>query len=458
MRSAADFSVRCENIKMRLKNIPAAYFNSWWIPSAICLALVVAFTAAALLCWNWLAVISPVMFVCLAISCLGVLLAGVWNLFRTRWAKGVANLVLLLVCFVASFGWLGLLMLESMSGPSEDGFADNLSIPSDVEVAEPLNERVAAPGGAEDTFQQSLLASLSSAGNDDPTLTADVSALLEIHQNSPSTLMRFLAASPSWRVFREHGDLFATRRWMMGPKWRYNLHGYYTRHDIGAWSQGGIPNFQFRLTIGLSGNPQARMQLKATRMDAGQTRSLILSTGNQMHESRCVINAEDLVIEIFEQSEARERRLTKAALSHVEKELSHLSKHPDWTTIRSILPADSIRDGDPIFELWNSFQPGLYDSEIWINPGEPGILYLRAFELTKGTPLSVERLKEKSNEWIGWSDHPKELFFSNTHFTVYEGDWGNPYAARFEIWFCPDSGADDRKLMERIFKIEGWQR
>ena len=63
-------------------------------------------------------------------------------------------------------------MLESMSETSEDGFADNLSISSDVEVAEPFNEGVAAPVGQEDTFQHGLPASLSSVGNDDklPTI------------------------------------------------------------------------------------------------------------------------------------------------------------------------------------------------------------------------------------------------------------------------------------------------
>jgi len=86
------------------------------------------------------------------------------------------------------------------------------------------------------------------------------------------------------------------------------------------------------------------------------------------------------------------------------------------------------------------------------------MLYLKAFEVTKGTPLSVDRLKERANEWIGWSDDPEELFFSNTHFTIYEGDWGKPYAARVEVWFTPDLGGSDRKLMEKVFKIEGWQR
>ena len=62
------------------------------------------------------------------------------------------------------------------------------------------------------------------------------------------------------------------------------------------------------------------------------------------------------------------------------------------------------------------------------------------------------------DEWIGWSDDSSQLFFSNTHFVIYEGDWGKPYAARIEVWFVPDSGEDERKLIDRIFKIEGWQR
>ena len=39
-----------------------------------------------------------------------------------------------------------------------------------------------------------------------------------------------------------------------------------------------------------------------------------------------------------------------------------------------------------------------------------------------------------------------------------EGDWGKPYAARFEVWFKPGSGQRERKLLERTFRIEGWMR
>ena len=193
-------------------------------------------------------------------------------------------------------------------------------------------------------------------------------------------------------------------------------------------------------------------------MKAGDTGKAKLSAGNQMHESHCVIAADGLVVEVFEQSGAMERRLTGAALKHVETELAPLAEQPGWETIRRILPPDSIRKASPSLDLVNSFQPGLYDSRIRANPGEPGMIYLKAFEITKGTRLSADRLKEKSNEWIGWSGDPGEVFFSNTTFTIYEGDWGKPYAARFEVWFVPDSGGAERKLMEKVFKIEGWQR
>jgi hypothetical protein len=86
------------------------------------------------------------------------------------------------------------------------------------------------------------------------------------------------------------------------------------------------------------------------------------------------------------------------------------------------------------------------------------MIHLKAFEVTRNQHLTTDQLEERSNEWIGWSDDPAQLFLSNTHFKIYEGDWGKPYAARFEVWFVPDSGDSERKLFEKIFKIEGWQR
>lgn len=445
-------------MKNVFKRFLTRYFNSWWIPTLLFFILLVGFIAAAIPRWEPLAIVANALFCAAGVAFLGVISAAIWSLIKKQWSKGIVNVLLVVVCSAAMIFAFGFLMVASMFGPSEDGFADNLKIPSNIEIVEPGKELDAQPGRERDAFQAALLAALETPGGADATISGNITALLQLQESHPTILRRYLASSPAWRVFEERGNMFATRRWVIGSEWRYDLHGYYTQHDIDRWSEAGIPDFQSRFTIGFSGKPWARASRDATQMNAGQTRPLILSRGNQMHESRCVIKAGKLTVEVFEQSKTKERRLTKAALSHVENELSPLVSQPDLRTIHSILPDRSIRKGDPVFNLRNSFQPGIYDSEIWLNPGEPGMIYLRAFEVTNGTPLSVDRLKERSNEWIGWSDDTDELFFSNTHFTVYEGDWGKPYAARFEIWFTPDSGANDRKLMEKVFKIEGWQR
>jgi hypothetical protein len=128
----------------------------------------------------------------------------------------------------------------------------------------------------------------------------------------------------------------------------------------------------------------------------------------------------------------------------------------EWTP--ALLPPDATRHGQPTLDLFESFQPGIYDVEGWLNPRESGAIYLRAYEVTKGTRLSADRLGGTSYERIGWSAATDELFLYNVHIVIYEGDWGQPYTARFEVWFKPDSGAVERKLFERVFKIEGWQR
>lgn len=440
---------------MNLKEAISKYRNTWWIPLAVYLASLVLFAVVSLPQFARLNILSKTLFVLTLIALLGILSVALSHFIQKQWSKGLANLGIFLLCGVSAVMAFGFLMFASLFGPSEDGFADNLTIPQNIEVKEPLTELEPEPG-KEDGFQKSLLATLSSPGSDDPTVQATVTKLLTLQRNSPDILRRYLATSPSWRLFKEKDKVYATRRWMIGSEWLYTLHGYYTKHDIDTWSKFGTSNFQSRLTLGFSVSPWARVS--ATKLERDESRPLALSLGNQMQESWCLINADDIIVEIFEQSEAKERRLTKASQAYLEKEFAPLVASPTWETIRSVLPTKSIRHGQSSFNLRRSFQPGIYDSIIWINPGESGMIYLKAFEVTKGAPLSVRTLKEYSNEWIGWSNNPDELFFSNTHFTIYEGDWGKPYAARFEVWFTPDSGKADRKLLENVFKVEGWQR
>ncbi|HNS22904.1 MAG TPA: hypothetical protein PKH24_20565 [Sedimentisphaerales bacterium] len=239
--------------------------------------------------------------------------------------------------------------------------------------------------------------------------------------------------------------------------WLWKLHGYYLPHDLGRWSTDGIvSSFQLRTTIGLDNEPWVHSLHGVTWLQEGTLPQPIRLDKRWAYDSLVVVRCDGVVAEFFEQAAGPERRFTKAALRQLEAEFKTLLGQPDF--FLALLPVDSIRRGAPILNLYRGMQPGIYEVEAWINPGEPGLVYLKAFEVTRGTRLSSSDLRKYSNERTGWSDDPNELFYSNTNVTLYEGDWGQPYAARFELWFVPDSGQAERKLLERIFKIEGWQR
>lgn len=110
------------------------------------------------------------------------------------------------------------------------------------------------------------------------------------------------------------------------------------------------------------------------------------------------------------------------------------------------------------FQLYNSFQPGLYEYDLWIKSKQNGIVFLKAFEITQEIELSVPRLKERSSMRINNTNDSIKKFSTEDDFTIYEGDWGKPYGARFEIWFKPDNGEKEKKLLEKNYIIEGWMR
>jgi hypothetical protein len=110
----------------------------------------------------------------------------------------------------------------------------------------------------------------------------------------------------------------------------------------------------------------------------------------------------------------------------------------------------------PDLVLYNSDQPGMYEYDFWTDKIESGTIYLKAFEITQDEELSTDNVKKDSKISIYNSSDSIVRFSSTTRFTIYEGDWGKYYAARFEVWFRPTSGGQERKLFQKNFKIEGW--
>ena len=110
------------------------------------------------------------------------------------------------------------------------------------------------------------------------------------------------------------------------------------------------------------------------------------------------------------------------------------------------------------FQLYNSFQPGLYEYDLWIDSNQSGKVFLKVYEITQEVQLSPSSVRERSVMRISNTNGNLEKFSTKDDFTIYEGDWGKPYGARFEIWFKPDNEKGEKKLMEQNYIIEGWMR
>ncbi|MFB9078413.1 hypothetical protein ACFFLS_16080 [Flavobacterium procerum] len=126
------------------------------------------------------------------------------------------------------------------------------------------------------------------------------------------------------------------------------------------------------------------------------------------------------------------------------------SQRPDSITNRVVTKTE--------FQLYNSFQRGIYEYDFWIGKIESGTIYLKAYEITHNEALSANDLSRTSSIQIYNSSDSIKKFSTKDDFTIYEGDWGDPYAARFEVWFKPDNGKPERKLFSKNYKIEGWMR
>jgi len=393
------------------------------------------------------------------LSFLGLVAASIWNLVKKRWSTGIINALLVFGCAAVTVFTFCFLIFFSMFGPSEDGFADNLTIPKSIEIAEPDLDansamKVSASNGI-DELQGIVRKALTVPGGNSAEFIPAMPSLRGASTEHAKIFRDYIEASPDWHVFIEQGNCFASRCWSYEGEPQDSLHGYISEFE-------GDSRFQTRCLLCLDRKQWGRYSVQHVEEGIKPVKPE-MSRGNNLHESRVMIECGGVWIEIFEQSNNPERRVTKATVTALEKEFSEFERDPQAALARVRARSRELasrlagKEGYP-FRLQVGMQPGIYGVVYSLNPGEPGSVYLKAFEVTKGTPLSVDRLASASKTRMTWSTEPSERFGAKAGFTIYEGDWGKPYAARFEVWFKPDAGKTERKLAERIFKIEGWQR
>ena len=123
-------------------------------------------------------------------------------------------------------------------------------------------------------------------------------------------------------------------------------------------------------------------------------------------------------------------------------------------------PIEVIVDGfseKECLQVWNDFQGGLYQYSFYYPELPDGDVFLRCFEVTENIELSISRLRKASTVKV--IDHTEfGMIADKQNFTIYEGDWGDYYAARIEVWYKNARTGKETKLMEKIYRVEGWMR
>ena len=146
------------------------------------------------------------------------IVAWIVSLVKRRWKQAIVQLALGVIWTAGLLYAAAMLLFASMFGPSEDHFADELTIPP--EVAENIIEPESGFEGShfgtidvyDDDFALSVFKCLTNDGCDDDMVTCDLSELAALVHNRRDELMAYLARHPGWWLHEDHGCLSATRR------------------------------------------------------------------------------------------------------------------------------------------------------------------------------------------------------------------------------------------------------
>lgn len=108
-------------------------------------------------------------------------------------------------------------------------------------------------------------------------------------------------------------------------------------------------------------------------------------------------------------------------------------------------------------QIWNGFQGGIYMYDFHHPAIEEGEIFLRCYEATENIPLSPERISHASRVTVPSTKSFSKLVKGQS-FIIYSGDCSDYYAARIEVWHKDAKTGKERKLMEKVYCVEGWQR
>ena len=119
-------------------------------------------------------------------------------------------------------------------------------------------------------------------------------------------------------------------------------------------------------------------------------------------------------------------------------------------------PVDSL-DANTYLTIRDGSQGGIYRYDFYYGPLSAGEIYLKCYEVTDDYRLSETRLTKASRVKFDTTTSFTKLVDKH-EFTIYEGDWGDYYAARIEVWYKNAATKEEKKLVEKVYRVEGWMR
>lgn len=128
----------------------------------------------------------------------------------------------------------------------------------------------------------------------------------------------------------------------------------------------------------------------------------------------------------------------------------------EWNTLFEEPLVDST-DTASYLQIWKDYEGGRYTYDFSYPALPAGTVFLKCYEAGDNIPLSTDVMRR--NTFVPCT---ATLSFSTLvnkrEFVIYEGDWGDYYAVRVEVWHRDSVTHQESKLMEKVYRMEGWMR
>ncbi|MBW8041752.1 MAG: carboxypeptidase regulatory-like domain-containing protein [Planctomycetes bacterium] len=305
----------------------------------------------------------------------------------------------------------------------------------------------------------------------------DLPDLKYFAEDKTQILLRHLQASPEWKVFIEGQRMVCHRRVKQNGLWNAPedalemgfLDEYSKSEDIWFpiddedraapmnernWQQ---MKYLFRFEEEPFGY-HAVWAKEGHVMKVGPLEvqmNIKLKASDQGIESYVAIGQPGLWFEVFEQTWHEQRKKTRNALQLLKEFLKEVRAAEDEINkvgyASKLIPPGYVKKGKPTLEL--KWDRGAYRGQAWVNPGQQGHVYLRVFNADTKKYLSQRLIGSPLKEYIGFSKNPTTLFLHKCQLYIRASQFEQSFNAGFELWFHPDDGAPDRKLISVTDKI-----